>query len=216
METAVRVALRRDFLNGTLAVPAGAGGLVIFAHGSGGSRLSPRNTVVARELQRAGMATLLFDLLTAPEEAADVRGGEHRFDIDLAVKRVTVATNWARERRETRDLPVGYCGAGTGSAAALVAAARLRERLHAVVSRGGRPDLAWDVLPEVTASTMLIAGGLDFELVELNRRACRELRCRKSLEIVPAASHLFEEPGALERVAALTREWFCKYLLPTQ
>jgi dienelactone hydrolase len=214
VETAVRIPLRRDCLNGLLAVPAGATGLVIFVHGSGSSRLSPRNAFVARELQRAGMATLLFDLLTAPEEAADQRMGEHRLDIELLSKRVQLATNWARERRDTRELPLGYFGSNTGGAAALITAARLRERVHAVVTRGGRTDLAWEALPDIVAPTMLIVGGLDAEIVESNRRAGARLQCRRSLEIVPAASHLFEEPGALQRAAALAREWFSKNLQP--
>ncbi len=211
-ESELRIPLRDAFLSGTLDVPIGASGLVIFAHGSGSSRLSPRNVFVARAIQGAGIATLLFDLLTAAEEVIDIRTRQDRFDIPLLAKRLVIATSWTRDLRGTRGLPVGYFGASTGSAAALIAAATLREQVQAVVSRGGRPDLAWDALREVMAPTLLIVGGFDSEVIGLNRKAYDELRCRKSLEIVPGASHLFEEPGALERAAALAREWFAKHL----
>ncbi len=208
----MRIPLRGAFLNGTLDLPAGATGLVLFAHGSGSSRLSPRNAFVARTIQRAGIGTLLFDLLTASEETIDMRTRHFHFDIRLLAARLVLATKWARSRHEIRGLPVGYFGGSTGSAVALIAAASLRDQVQAVVSRGGRPDLAWDALPGVAAPTLLIVGGFDTEVIELNRKACDQLRSRKSLKIVPGASHLFEEPGALERAADLGRAWFLKHL----
>ncbi len=197
-------------LAGTLAIPAGARALVLFAHGSGSSRLSPRNTFVADALRRAGLATLLFDLLTPPE-AAD---RANVFDIALLADRLAGATQWAAVHDTTRRLGCGYFGASTGAAAALVAAtSRIGEDLvGAVVSRGGRPDLAGWALPAVKAPTLLIVGSLDREVLALNRAALTRMRCAKALEIVPGASHLFEEPGTLDRVIALTRDWFTRHL----
>jgi putative phosphoribosyl transferase len=195
-------------LDGVLGLPRPAGGLVLFAHGSGSGRFSPRNNYVAAALRRAGLATLLFDLLTE-EEAADRR---NVFDIDLLAERLALATTWAGQQAETRRLPIGYFGASTGAAAALVAAARAQEDIGAVVSRGGRPDMAGPVLGQVRAPTLLIVGGHDVGVVELNEQAFAELRCEKSLEIVPGATHLFEEPGALDQVIDLAQRWFTRHL----
>jgi dienelactone hydrolase len=191
-----------------LGLPAGqASGIVLFAHGSGSSRLSPRNTFVAEALQGAGLATLLFDLLTE-EEAAD---RANVFDIALLAERVDLAASWVRESAAGRSLPLGLFGASTGAAAALVAAPR-RNDVRAIVSRGGRPDLAGDALEHVNAATLLIVGGNDPEVLALNRAAYRRLHCERRLDVVPGATHLFEEPGTLEVVVALARDWFLKYL----
>ena len=206
-----------DDLAGNLAVPAGAKGIVLFAHGSGSSRQSPRNVWVARHLQRAGLATLLFDLLTRAEEARDASTREHRFDIPLLAHRLAAATLWLAEHGELARLAVGYFGASTGSAAALVAAAELGDRVAAVVSRGGRPDLAGEpVLARVVAPTLLIVGGNDDAVLTLNRAAHAQMSCERQLAIVPGASHLFEEPGALEVVADLAMQWFVRFLPATQ
>ncbi|MDP2020560.1 MAG: dienelactone hydrolase family protein [Hydrogenophaga sp.] len=202
------VVLQESSLQGDLAVPARARGLVLFAHGSGSSRLSERNRWVARALQRQGLATLLFDLLT-PDEAQDRR---KVFDIVLLGQRVQEALRWARQRANTSCLPVCLFGASTGAAAALVAAADRPQDIAAVVSRGGRPDLAQGQLPRVQAPTLLIVGGDDVDVLELNHWALGQLRCAKRLEVVPGATHLFEEPGALESVAALATEWFLTHL----
>jgi putative phosphoribosyl transferase len=202
-----------DDLAGNLVVPSGAKGIVLFAHGSGSSRHSPRNVWVARHLQRAGLATLLFDLLTRTEEARDAATREHRFDIALLARRLAAATSWLGKRAELSRLAVGYFGASTGSAAALVAAARLRDRVGAVVSRGGRPDLAGQhALAQVAAPTLLIVGGNDDVVLELNRKAHAHMTCERRLAIVPGASHLFEEPGALEAVADLAAQWLVRFL----
>lgn len=193
---------------GLLALPAGAKGLVLFAHGSGSSRLSPRNAMVAGVLREAGFGTLLFDLLT-PAEAMD-RGNV--FDIDLLSRRLAEATGWCRSRGETASLPVGYFGASTGAGAALVAAARAPEPVRAVVSRGGRPDLAGGWLERVRAPTLLIVGGYDETVIALNRLALDHLTCEKRLEIVPGATHLFEERGTLEAAARLAADWFRRHL----
>lgn len=195
-------------LEGLLAVPTGAEGLVLFAHGSGSSRLSPRNTYVADALREAGLGTLLFDLLT-PTEADDRR---RVFDIALLAERLIQATQWATEYPQTHGWRIGYFGASTLAAAALVAAARHDAGIGAVVSRGGRPDLADQSLANVRAPTLLIVGGLDAQVIELNREALAELRCEKNLEIVPGATHLFEELGTLDRVIELARAWFVSYL----
>ncbi len=195
-------------LPGDLATPSPASGVVIFVHGSGSSRLSPRNIQVARTLNQAGLATLLFDLLT-PVEATD-RGNV--FDIALLAARLGAATDWLRGQPEVRGLPVGYFGASTGAAAALWAAAQPDAPVAAIVSRGGRPDLAGPRLGAVTAPTLLIVGGDDRVVLDLNRRAQQALRCVNELAVVPGATHLFEEPGALERVADLAREWFRRHL----
>ena len=196
-------------LEGILGLPPEAQGIVLFAHGSGSSRLSPRNTRVADVLQRAGFATLLFDLLTV-EEAAD---RARVFDIPLLSERLDMAADWVRGAETTKDLPIGLFGASTGAAAALVAAAQLGEAIGAVVSRGGRPDLAGeDVLDRVKAPTLLIVGGTDWQVLDLNRAAFARLRCEKDLQVVPGASHLFEEEGALDAVVELARQWFARHL----
>jgi putative phosphoribosyl transferase len=199
-------------LDGDLAVPENATGLVIFAHGSGSSRHSSRNRLVARELNTGGLGTLLMDLLTEAEEQVDIRTRHLRFDIEMLAGRLVQAAEWAGAERETRALTVGYFGASTGGGAALVAAANRPERIGAVVSRGGRPDLAGSALPNVTAPTLLIVGGDDDAVIGMNEEAMRAMRCEKKMEIVPGASHLFEEPGTLERVAELARNWFQRYL----
>ena len=213
----VAIAADGDDLAGNLVVPAGAEGIVLFAHGSGSSRLSPRNVWVARQLQRAGLGTLLFDLLTRTEEARDASTREHRFDIPLLARRLAAATSWLAEHPESARLAVGYFGASTGSAAALVAAAELGDRVTAVVSRGGRPDLAGEaVLARVAAPTLLIVGGSDDVVLTLNRAADARMTCERQLTIVPGASHLFEEPGALEVVANLATQWFVRFLTVPQ
>jgi len=195
-------------LPGSLAVPSDAIGIVIFAHGSGSSRRSPRNRHVASELNDRGIATLLLDLLT-PDEEPDRR---HVFDMDLLAGRLAAATAWVREHASTRGLPVGYFGASTGAGAALVAAAEPGAGIAAIVSRGGRPDLAGAKLPAVTAPTLLIVGGADDEVLTVNRMAQARMRCPNRLEIVAGATHLFEEPGALDSVAALAGAWFSDHL----
>ncbi len=195
-------------LDGTLSVPAGAKGLVIFAHGSGSSRLSPRNTRVAQGFNERRLATLLFDLLTE-REAAD---RANVFDIPLLSARMVEAIGWARKDGEIADLPIGLFGASTGAAAALVAAAKAPNDVAAVVSRGGRPDLAGSYLPRVRASTLLIVGGADFGVIELNQQALADLTCTKHLEIIPGATHLFEEPGTLDQVVELAGCWFEDHL----
>ena len=213
-ERLVRVATGRVTLEGNLVVPDGATGVVLFAHGSGSGRRSPRNRSVAHELQERGLATLLIDLLTADEEAIDRETAHLRFDIGLLAERLAGATDWLLAQPGTRRLRIGYFGASTGAAAALVAAALRPRSIGAVVSRGGRPDLAGDALPRVAAPTLLIVGGDDLEVLELNREACERLSCEKKLEIVPRASHLFEEPGTLEAVARLAGDWFVRHLGP--
>ncbi|PYI58035.1 MAG: hydrolase [Verrucomicrobia bacterium] len=183
-------------LSGSLSIPENTDALVLFAHGSGSSRHSPRNQFVARTLNDAGLATLLFDLLTPQEEATDAYS----------------PTKWAKQQNETRDLPIGYFGSSTGGAAALVAASEIPEDVGAVVSRGGRPDLAGDALPKVQAPTLLIVGGNDDIVIELNEMARDQMRCEVKLEIVPGATHLFEEPGALKQVAKLASDWFNGHL----
>jgi putative phosphoribosyl transferase len=199
-------------LEGDLTLPAGAFGIVLFAHGSGSSRHSPRNRYVARLLNEARLGTLLIDLLTVQEEAVDRRTGHLRFDIELLAERLIVTTDWLLREPDTGGLPVGYFGASTGAAAALVAAAERPQAVHAVVSRGGRPDLAGPALSRVQAPTLLIVGGNDIPVIELNRQALAQLRAEKRLVIVPGATHLFEEPGALDQVAGYAREWFERYL----
>ncbi|HEX8967222.1 MAG TPA: hypothetical protein VF937_05030 [Chloroflexota bacterium] len=210
--TAVRVQAGPVVLEGNLIVPEGARGIVLFAHGSGSSRFSPRNQAVARTLNDSGLATLLIDLLTAEEAAIDRLTGHLRFDIDLLAGRLTGATDWLARPDVTASLRIGYFGASTGAAAALVAAVERPAAIGAIVSRGGRPDLAGHVLPRVVAPTLLIVGGDDLAVIEMNRTAYTELRCEKRLEIVPGATHLFEERGALEQVAALAAAWFIRHL----
>jgi putative phosphoribosyl transferase len=214
MEELVRVAAGSAMLEGNLSVPAGARGIVLFAHGSGSSRLSPRNRYVARLLNEAALATLLVDLLTPQEEAIDLQSAHLRFDIGLLAERLVGATDWLAQRPDTRRLRVGYFGASTGAAAALVAAAARPDAVGAIVSRGGRPDLAGPVLASVRAPTLLIVGGNDVPVIEMNHEAFAQLQCEKRLVIVPGATHLFEEPGALDEVARLAREWFERYLTP--
>jgi putative phosphoribosyl transferase len=211
-ELTVAVPADEIVLGGTLAVPEGATGVVVFAHGSGSSRHSTRNRAVAEELRSADLGTLLLDLLTDDEESIDLRTRELRFDIDLLARRVGAATEWLAREERTEGLRVGYFGASTGAAAALIAAAERPDEVAAVVSRGGRPDLAGDALPHVRAPTLLIVGGDDDDVIPLNRNALEQLETEKQLEMVPGATHLFEEPGALEQVARLAREWFVRYL----
>ena len=201
-------------LAGDLDVPEGAGGTVLFAHGSGSGRLSPRNRQVAAALGQAGLATLLLDLLTEEEEAVDRDRAELRFDIALLAGRLAAAMDWLGEHQRTRALAIGLFGASTGAAAALVAAAKRPRQVAAVVSRGGRPDLAGPSLGLVRAPTLLLVGGRDRVVLELNRSAAEQLGAEHRLEIVPGATHLFEEPGALERVAALAADWFRRWLAP--
>jgi len=203
-----------DTLPGTLTLPDGAREIIVFAHGSGSGRFSPRNREVAAALQRAGFATLLFDLLTANEAEIDTITREHRFDIALLGARLTAATDWLRGEPDTTALGIGVFGASTGAAAALVSAAARPEAVRAVVSRGGRPDLAAEALPNVASPTLLIVGGEDDVVLNLNRQAYAALRCEKKLEIIPRATHLFEEPGAMEQVADLARDWFQQHLRP--
>jgi len=211
----VEIAVEQGVLQADLREPAAARGLVIFAHGSGSSRLSSRNRHVAESLDRRGFATLLLDLLTAREEAIDVRTMEYRFDIERLGTRVTAAVDWARQRADLQDLPLGCFGASTGAAAALIAAATRPHRVAAVVSRGGRPDLADTMLPWVTAPTLLIVGGEDAPVIEMNREAMRQMTAAAvEMTIVPGATHLFEEPGTLDEVERLAGDWFARYLHP--
>jgi putative phosphoribosyl transferase len=199
-------------LRGLLGAPKASTGVVLFAHGSGSGRLSSRNNFVARSLQDAGLSTLLIDLLTEDEEREDAATGHLRFDIEFLANRLEAATDWLVNTAETRALKIGYFGASTGAAAALVAAANKPEHIDAVVSRGGRPDLAGAHLAKVKAPTLLIVGSRDVPVIPLNEDALAQLRCAKKLEIVPGASHLFEEPGTLEVVSRLAASWFTKYL----
>jgi len=216
VQTEVRIQCGDAWLYGDLTLPVGFHGLVLFAHGSGSGRHSARNRQVARVLQNAGIGTLLFDLLTATEEQTDAHTGEHRFNISLLTQRMQEATLWVLVQDQFKDMPIGYFGASTGSAAALIAAARFGKRVAAVVTRGGRPDLAGPVvLAELHVPTLLIVGGDDHGVVELNEDAYSFLRCEKKLAIVPHATHLFEEPGTLEQVSDLAADWFNRYLHQT-
>lgn len=199
-------------LPGTLALPEKPQGLILFAHGSGSSRFSPRNRFVAKVLNDQGLATLLFDLLTAEENLIDQQTAELRFDIALLADRLTAAVDWTHAQAKLQAMPIGLFGASTGAAAALIAAARRPELVKAVVSRGGRPDLAEAALAQVMAPVLLIVGGEDFAVIELNRQASQKLKAPWRLEIVEGATHLFEEPGKLEQVAQLAAEWFCRFL----
>jgi putative phosphoribosyl transferase len=210
MERPVEISSGRRRLEGLLSVPPGAAGMVVFAHGSGSSRFSPRNQFVAHALQEAGLATLLLDLLEQ-EEAAD---RAKVFDIELLAGRLQSAADWLSREPETGALRLGYFGASTGAGAALVAAARQGAAVGAVVSRGGRPDLASLHLPAVQAPTLLIVGGDDEVVIELNAQALRLLRCPKELVVIPGATHLFPEPGALKEVSRLAQEWFHRHLVP--
>src|SRR6266550_253553 len=208
----VRIPADQATLDGNLTIVHEAKALVLFAHGSGSSRHSRRNQFVAGTLNHAGLATLLFDLLTPEEESVDLYTREHRFDISLLAKRLVHATNWAKQQNQTQDFNIGYFGSSTGGGAALVAAAELPEDVGAVVSRGGRPDLAGEALPKVRAATLLIVGGEDHVVIDMNEEARAQMRCEVKLEIIPGATHLFREPGALERVAELASDWFADHL----
>ncbi|MEA5514667.1 dienelactone hydrolase family protein [Nodularia sp. UHCC 0506] len=213
-EHLVSVAAGDVKLEGNLVIPDAATGIVVFAHGSGSSRHSPRNRYVAGVLQQAGLATLLIDLLTHQEEAIDLITRNLRFDIELLASRLVNATDWLIQNPETHHLQVGYFGASTGGGAALVAAAKHPQAVKAVVSRGGRPDLAGSALPHVQAPTLLIVGGYDTQVIAMNQDALKQLSIEKQLEIIPRATHLFEEPVALEAVAKLASQWFTHYLAP--
>lgn len=204
MERDVAIPVSGVVLEGTLVIPKGAAGVVLFAHGSGSGRFSPRNRFVATELQHAGIATLLIDLLTREEDEVYAA----RFDIDLLTGRLDAVVRWLEKEPEIHGRAIGLFGASTGAAAALQVAARAGRRVAGVVSRGGRPDLAMDDLPSVVSPTLLIVGGLDFVVIELNERAFDALSCEKKLEIIPGATHLFEEAGTLEKVAVLACDWF--------
>jgi putative phosphoribosyl transferase len=207
----VRIPIEGAVLHGDLRMAPDALGVVIFVHGSGSSRMSPRNRNVAEELNRHGLATLLLDLLTEDEQKIDDRTMQHRFDIPLLAGRSTLAARWALAQPGIGRLPVGLFGASTGGAAALITAAEMKQKIAAVVSRGGRPDLAEDVLPKVKTPTLLIVGGNDETVLALNRKAMAEMRCVSHLHVVPGATHLFEEPGALEQVVKVSAEWFARH-----
>lgn len=211
-ERTVRVPAGQALLDGTLGVPHNAEGIVLFAHGSGSSRHSPRNRHVAEVLQRNGLATLLLDLLTPEEEDVDLQTRHLRFDIELLAQRLVAATDWLAHNPETQRLPIGYFGASTGGGAALVAAAQRPDLVVAVVSRGGRPDLAGPALPTVRAPTLLIVGGNDVPVIGMNEYAMARMRAEVQLEIIAGATHLFEEPGALDEVARLAVQWFVRHL----
>jgi putative phosphoribosyl transferase len=211
-EREARVSAGPVTLGGNLGIPEGATGIGLFAHGSGSGRHSPRNRYVAEVLREAGLATLLIDLLTSEGEEEDLRTRRLRFDIGLLADRLAGATDWPARDPSTQDLRVGYFGANTGAGAALVAAAGRPEQVRAIVSRGGRPDLAGEALPRVAAPTLLIVGGEDEPVIGMNREAMEQMRAEKELEIVPWATHLFEEPGALEEVAQLAAGWFARHL----
>jgi len=211
-EGLVQVGIDSIALDGNLLVPSGATGIVLFAHGSGSSRFSSRNRYVASTLREGNLGTLLIDLLTPQEETRDNVTAEHRFDIGMLADRLIGTVEWLRAQPELREKKIGLFGASTGGGAALVAAAAKPKLIQAVVSRGGRPDLAGAALPRVEAPTLLIVGGDDVPVIAMNRQAYDQLRCERRLEIVPGATHLFEEPGTLESVADLAREWFTHYL----
>ncbi len=213
IEELVRVPAGSVTLEGNLTLPDQSRGVVLFAHGSGSSRHSPRNRYVARLLNEAKLATLLIDLLTLHEEVIDARTAQLRFDIDLLAERLVDATDWLTQFPDTKDLRIGYFGASTGAAAALAAAALRPDVVGAIVSRGGHPDLAGAALMRVRAPTLLIVGEDDVQVIELNRAALAQLRCEKQLGVVPGATHLFEEPGALDVVAQLARDWFERHLI---
>lgn len=211
-QTEMKIPVNNVVVEGTLTLPPGTKGVVLFAHGSGSSRFSPRNQYVAKEFNKATIGTLLFDLLTQEEEETDMVTAEFRFNIPLLAQRLIGATEWLRNDSQTKKLAFGYFGASTGAAAALIAAAKLPNEIAAVVSRGGRPDLAGEYLPKVVAPTLLLVGGLDTEVIELNREAMDQMTAEKKLVIIPGATHLFEEPGTLEQVAKFSKDWFLHYL----
>lgn len=208
----IEIPINSIYLNGILQIPENAHGIVLFAHGSGSSRFSTRNQHVASVLNKANIATLLFDLLTPKEEEVDEFTREHRFNIELLASRLVAVTDWLLQQPKTNHLAIGYFGASTGGGAALQAAAKRQSTVKAVVSRGGRPDLAGTALSQVKAATLLIVGGHDEPVIEMNQNAMKEMHCIKKLEIVPGATHLFEEPGTLDEVAKLAKDWFIQYL----
>lgn len=210
-ETSVSIPIKKIKLEGELKIPDLAKGIVLFAHGSGSSRFSPRNQYVAKVLQDSGIATLLFDLLTKEEERIDEETSELRFNISLLAERLEEVTEWLKKNSSTKNFSIGYFGASTGAAAALISAANKKDLIKAVVSRGGRPDLAGNALKDVTAPTLLIVGGNDLVVIDLNEKAFKELNCEKKLSVVPNATHLFEEKGALEEVAKEAAAWFKKH-----
>ena len=216
IETPVAVPINGQSLPGDLGMPADPQGIVLFAHGSGSSRRSPRNQYVARTLEHRRLATLLIDLLTPEEEAIDDRTAEYRFDIPMLAGRLVTIVDWLGLRKDTASLPIGLFGASTGGGAALIAAAARPREIAAVVSRGGRPDLADAALPKVTTPTLLIVGGFDAPVIQMNRDAMKQMRGEVKIEIVPGATHLFEEPGTLERVAELAGDWFARHLRPAE
>jgi dienelactone hydrolase len=208
----VHISADGAIIRGDLVVPDGSSAVVLFAHGSGSGRLSSRNRYVARELNARGLATLLIDLLTEKEEEAERFSGHLRFDVGLLVDRLSAATRWLEQDSETSMLPIGYFGASTGAAAALGSAVHFASRVVAVVSRGGRPDLAGDALPQVQAPTLFLIGSRDEMVIELNLQASNQMNCERETVIIPGASHLFEEPGALEDVARLAGDWFLRHV----
>ncbi|MGD0645590.1 MAG: dienelactone hydrolase family protein [Candidatus Bathyarchaeia archaeon] len=211
-QTDLKIPAGNAVVEGSLIVPSGAKGLVLFAHGSGSSRFSTRNQYVAKEFNNVKIGTLLFDLLTKEEEEEDIVTAEYRFNIDLLAKRLIGTTEWLKRNTQMKNYAFGYFGASTGAAAALISAAKLPNDIAAIVSRGGRPDLAADYLPKVVAPTLLLVGGLDTVVIDLNRKAMNQMTNLKKLTIIPGATHLFEEPGKLEVVAKLSTDWFLRYL----
>jgi predicted alpha/beta-hydrolase family hydrolase len=214
LSSEIRIDLKNDALTGDLSIPEASHGVILFAHGSGSSRLSPRNGCVANYLNECGFATLLIDLLSSAEEDIDQYSRHLRFDIPLLAQRLILAIEWLSSSAETKELPIGLFGASTGSAGAILAAVEARRSISAVVSRGGRPDLAWSHLHRLKAPTLLIVGGEDDEVLDLNKHASTQMRCPHKIAIVPGATHLFEEPGTLERVAQLASDWFSQYVGP--
>jgi putative phosphoribosyl transferase len=212
LESALKIPVGNVEVEGNMFLPQQASGLVVFAHGSGSSRFSPRNQYVAKEINKANIGTLLFDLLTPGEEEEDELTGDYRFDIALLAQRLIGVTQWLRNDPSTQNVKLGYFGASTGAAAALIAAAKMPEAVSVVVSRGGRPDLAGEYLSQVQAPTLLLVGGWDEEVIELNKQAQRQMTNENKLVVIPAATHLFEEPGKLEEVARFASDWFRRFL----
>ena len=211
-EIIVRIPTGGVVVEGNLTLPPDSKGIVLFAHGSGSSRFSPRNQYVAKKFNKANIGTLLFDLLTNEEDQTDAETAEYRFNIKLLAQRLIGATEWLRLDTRTKNCVFGYFGASTGAAAALIAAAKLPGEIATVVSRGGRPDLAGEYLPKVASPTLFLVGGLDTEVIELNQQAMDQMSAEKKMIIIPGATHLFEEPGKLEEVAKLSTDWFTRYL----